>query len=94
MKSELIVFIALMIIIVLHLSSVASEDSHSKRSTSNQKFGFPTESLFCPKGYSGLPGVVGQPGIRGPKGRKGDTGHQGLKGNVSYYILPFNIWIL
>ena len=68
----------------MQISSVASEESRNKRGTSNQEFGFPTESPFCPKGYSGLPGVVGQPGMRGPEGRKGDTGHQGLKGNVSY----------
>ena len=62
------------------LSFVASEDSHSKRSASGQGSGFPTESSFCPKGYSGLPGVVGQPGVSGPKGRKGSTGYRGPKG--------------
>ena len=68
----------------MKISSVASEDSHNKRSTSNQEFGFPTESPFCPKGYTGLPGVVGQPGIPGQKGRKGNKGYQGPKGNVLY----------
>ena len=85
MKSMITCLINMIFVNFLY-SFVAGEDSHSKRSTSGQGSGFPTESSFCPKGYSGLPGVVGRPGIRGPKGEKGSIGYRGPKGVNPKYI--------
>jgi len=69
------------------VSSVAVNEQRMRRAINQE--GFPSQSLFCPKGALGLPGLPGELGERGMKGETGYTGYPGPYGILVIYIQYF-----